>query len=339
MTDWIADARRRKLVAYERCLDRAPSSLGAMDDVAYLHGLAEVAAHTPAGTALAFGAGRRLADLGIFGHLILSAPDLERTLEVWTRHADMAGEPAQMTSRVDRYAGEWGAAGCWTVRFIAAPVLSAGVARFVIEELVATFFAFAAEATGADFSVFETAFPFAPIRGVDYAASIPGRIRFDAREAQVSGPASLLTVSHRARDDETFAALLARLSPSWTRQGSDRRDLAARIRDCLIAVPQSPPRIDSVARALGMSARTLSRRLEAEGTSFGAVLDEYRRGLALDLLGGAGGTSVARTAHLLGYRSENSFRRAFRGWTGTSVGQWRRERQMCRKMEKGSLAK
>lgn len=333
MTDWIADARRRKLAAYAPYLDRALSPVRAMDDATYLHGLAEVAAQAPAGTALAFGAGRRLADLGIFGHLILSAPDLARTLEVWARHADMAGEPAQMTSRVDEQARRW------TVRFVASPVLSAGGARFVIEELVATFFAFAAEATGADFSVFETTFPFAPIGEVDYAASIPGRIRFDGREAQVSGPASLLTVSHRARDDETFAALLARLTSSWTRHAADRRDLADRIRDCLIAAPQSPPRIYTVAHTLGMSTRTLSRRLEAEGTSFGAVLDDYRRVLALDLLGSGGGTSVARAAYLLGYRSENSFRRAFRGWTGTSVGQWRKERQDIRKSKKGSLAK
>ncbi len=332
MTDWIADARRRKLAAYAPYLNRTVPLPRELDDVAYLHGLAEVAAHVPVGTALAFGAGRRLADLGIFGHLILSAPDLGRTLEVWARYADMAGEPAQMTSRVDEQAG------IWTVRFTAAPVLSPAIARFVIEELVGTFFAFAAEATGADFSKFETAFPFAPIRGVEYSALVPGRIRFDARTAQLSGPASLLTISHCARDDETFAALLARLSSSWTHRGAYRRDLAARIRDCLIAAPQSPPRIDTVARALGTSTRTLSRDLEKEGTSFGAVLEDYRRVLAFDLLGSGGETSVARAAHLLGYRSENSFRRAFRGWTGVSVGHWRKARQLERKSKKGSLA-
>ena len=331
MTDWIAETRRRKLAAYAHFLGVEAGLAGAdeLDDAAYLHALAEVVAVAPPGMALQFGAARRLAELGIVGHLILSAPDLAHTLDVWERHANMAGELASLSSRIE--------GAHWTLHFAAAPVLPLQSSRFLVEELVATFFAFAREATGADFSTFETAFAFPREEGVDYAMHLPGRVRFGAYAhplnhagaALVSGPSWMLEIPHLARDQETFDALRARLSQSRT-----GRDLPARIRDCLLSSPQAPPRADAVARALGMSERTLARRLEEQDTSFGAVLDDYRRALALDLLEGEA-SSVARVANLLGYRSENSFRRAFRGWMGKPVAQWRRER----KLKKGSLAK
>lgn len=329
MTDWIAETRRRKLAAYAHFLGAEMGAVAAraLDDAAYLHALAEVVALAPPGMALQFGAARRLAELGIVGHLILSAPDLAHTLDVWERHANMAGELASLTSRIEE--------GRWTLRFTASAMLPAAPARFLIEELVATFFAFAREATGADFSGFETAFPFPQAVGVDYPAYIPGCLRFDVHAhghpnaALVSGPAWMLEIAHLARDDETFEALRVRLP-----QSRAERDLPARIRDFLLSSPQFEPRADIVARSLGMSGRTLARRLEGQGTSFGTVLGDYRRALALDLLEGEAG-SVARVANLLGYRSENSFRRAFRGWVGTPVAQWRREQ----KLGKGSLAK
>ena len=68
---------------------------------------------------------------------------------------------------------------------------------------------------------------------------------------------------------------------------------------------------------MGLSARTLSRRLGEEGTSFRNIQDEVRRELALALLGDPG-KSIAEVAFFLGYAEPAPFHRSFKRWTGTT---------------------
>jgi AraC-like DNA-binding protein len=90
-------------------------------------------------------------------------------------------------------------------------------------------------------------------------------------------------------------------------------------------LPQGSADKPTVARALGMSARTLARRLSEAGTHYNAVLEETRRALALDLLTGAS-LAVYEVAFLLGYSEPSTFHRAFRRWTGQTPDAWRRAR-------------
>lgn len=79
------------------------------------------------------------------------------------------------------------------------------------------------------------------------------------------------------------------------------------------------------AQALGLSARTLARRLQAEGRSYAALLDEARRTHACAAV--ADGTrSFADIAQSLGFAEASTFNRAFRRWTGGTPGAWRSTR-------------
>jgi AraC-like DNA-binding protein len=80
-----------------------------------------------------------------------------------------------------------------------------------------------------------------------------------------------------------------------------------------------------VAGELGLSARTLRRRLEAEGTSFQRLLDETRFALAEAYLA-RGPVSTPELAFMLGFSEASAFHRAFRRWTGTTPGAYVRER-------------
>lgn len=80
--------------------------------------------------------------------------------------------------------------------------------------------------------------------------------------------------------------------------------------------------IHAVAKDLGMSTRTLSRRLADEGLTFSRVLAELRAELALKYLGDAS-LPVSRIAWLLGYGEASAFVVAFRRWTGMSPGEAR----------------
>jgi AraC-like DNA-binding protein len=82
------------------------------------------------------------------------------------------------------------------------------------------------------------------------------------------------------------------------------------------------PSIDKIAKSLGMSARTLQRRLEEAGTTYQRVLDEVRRESARRLLANTE-IDTEEVAFLLGFEEYNSFTRAFQSWEGTTPKQWR----------------
>lgn len=104
-------------------------------------------------------------------------------------------------------------------------------------------------------------------------------------------------------------------------------DLVARLRaELRRLLPRGAADKEAVARALGMSSRTLARRLQQAGTRYHAVLDDTRRALALDLLADPT-LAVYELAFLLGYSEPSTFHRAFRRWTGESPDAWRRARR------------
>ncbi len=82
---------------------------------------------------------------------------------------------------------------------------------------------------------------------------------------------------------------------------------------------------DTVAARLRMSRRTLSRRLDQEGTGFRALLDELRRSLATRYLV-EDGLSVAEVAQLLGFAEVAAFHRAFKRWYNETPHRYRTER-------------
>ncbi|NIZ15153.1 AraC family transcriptional regulator [Phaeobacter sp. HF9A] len=77
-----------------------------------------------------------------------------------------------------------------------------------------------------------------------------------------------------------------------------------------------------VAEALGISQRTLSRKLSAEGTSFFAILEGVRKSLSLRYLQ-QNEKTLSEISFLMGYSSLSSFNDAFRRWTGQSPGLYR----------------
>jgi AraC-like DNA-binding protein len=82
------------------------------------------------------------------------------------------------------------------------------------------------------------------------------------------------------------------------------------------------PDVGRVASQLGMSLRTLARRLETEGTTFRELLDEVRQQLALEQVGRRAAT-FSEITDQLGFSHVAAFHRAFRRWTGQTPRQYR----------------
>jgi AraC-like DNA-binding protein len=82
------------------------------------------------------------------------------------------------------------------------------------------------------------------------------------------------------------------------------------------------PDVLLVARELGLSSRTLQRRITDEGATFRQLLLEARQELVHQYLAQSS-IEINEAAYLLGYEDPNSFYRAFRSWEGTTPAHWR----------------
>jgi AraC-like DNA-binding protein len=87
-------------------------------------------------------------------------------------------------------------------------------------------------------------------------------------------------------------------------------------------LPSGRATAPAVAARLGVSPRTLQRRLTEEGATFQQVLDGTREELARHYLGTTA-MAGAEISFLLGFEEPSSFVRAFHDWTGVTPEQMR----------------
>lgn len=101
-------------------------------------------------------------------------------------------------------------------------------------------------------------------------------------------------------------------------------DMRAVVGDAIEAeLSGGDPRLDSVARRLAMSPRTLQRRLKEQGVLFGDLLDAMRFEAAKTYLARRDIAS-REVAYLLGFAEQSSFNRAFKRWAGQTPAEFRR---------------
>ena len=124
--------------------------------------------------------------------------------------------------------------------------------------------------------------------------------------------------------NERFAALHQEFAEQLLASEKETRT-APHVRRVLAERLESgAPGLPSVARRLGMSARSLQRRLSEEQTSFSEVLVMLRRDIAREQLE-RHDTPIAEVAYLTGFSEVSAFTRAVRRWFGRSPARLRRE--------------
>jgi AraC-like DNA-binding protein len=116
--------------------------------------------------------------------------------------------------------------------------------------------------------------------------------------------------------------LLTALEPFCNMAAKERKTPAGTLRAAVEnevekLLPHGKAKAQTVAKALALSLRTLSRRLADEGTAYAEVVDDLRRTLALQYLKEPS-MSLSQIAWLLGYEGSTSFNHAFKRWTGRS---------------------
>ena len=102
-------------------------------------------------------------------------------------------------------------------------------------------------------------------------------------------------------------------------------DIVGRVRQAIEAeLCGGDPKLESIARQLAMSPRTLQRRLRDQGVPFNDVLDGMRMRAAKSYLAQRD-IAGSEVAYLLGFTEQSSFNRAFKRWSGQTPTEYRRQ--------------
>lgn len=139
-------------------------------------------------------------------------------------------------------------------------------------------------------------------------------IRFEDRVNALHLSTDTLQTRTRLADDGLSAFLLATLDD--LKEKKAERTLEAQVYSAVTdSLPDGRAAKSQIARRLGMSERTLHRRLAEEGQTFQSISNRAQREAAESLLVN-GDNSLAEVAFLTGFSDQSAFTRAFKGWTG-----------------------
>ena len=160
-----------------------------------------------------------------------------------------------------------------------------------------------------------------------YTVLFDGPVRFGADEHRLSFDAGYLDLPIK-RDEAALQRMLQRALLLTVRPYRRDRLLRERVRALLLrgqgALGPAATAAD-LAEALHVSERTLHRQLKDEGASLQAIKDDVRRQRAQDLLQRSR-KPIKHIAAEVGFGSEKSFIRAFKGWTGQTPDGYRQGR-------------
>lgn len=162
----------------------------------------------------------------------------------------------------------------------------------------------------------------APAHAPRYAQLLDCPVRFDCARTRV-----LLDTATLQLPLSTSQPQLAEMC----RERCAQALLALRGEDPLLASVQALvwtsvsrlPSLEAVAEQLGLTSRTLRRRLQERGSSYQQILDSVREAVARDYLLNTE-LSIEQIAVLVGFSEATTFRSTFKRWTGQSAADIRR---------------
>jgi len=157
----------------------------------------------------------------------------------------------------------------------------------------------------------------APSYRAEYARVFEGAERFDQSFSGLVFDKAVLNAVSPHKDEDVHSALRS-IAEQRVLQLTHRVPYSVKVRDYLVQqAPSGRAEMSTVARSLGMSVRSLRRRMDAEGQTFSSVANEAQSIVAKNLLRNTPRT-IQEIAYELGFADTSSFHRAFRRWTGTT---------------------
>lgn len=254
----------------------------------------------------------RVSAHGYLGLGALAAPTLGDAIRLWIEYGALSGMPFTLRGHVESGAASLVLEECFDF----------GEVRDVVLFAVAAGMWQAGSAVMGRPLRLTFDMPFARPAYFDRFSHLLPPTRFDTAVCMLTGPASGLSSPPTLADEAAYRLMRDECDRLFVAM---RRvpDIASSVRNALPCA-KGFQSIDEVAKQLGVSSRTLRRKLADEGQSFARLLNEERQRRARVLLRSTT-RSIDEIADMLGYADASSLSRAFTTWTGKSPAEYRRD--------------
>jgi len=199
------------------------------------------------------------------------------------------------------------------------PYAPEGSSRFYVEFIFSMIFARLRLAAGVDWSPREICFAHPSPPGIGtYHPTFRCQVRFNESVNRMVLEKDFADIP-LPNGDALLSEMLDHYGQSLLKQ-SAKDDFLSDVRKVLSdGFSRGDVDLETTARKLALSGRSLQRELNGRGTSYREELDRFRRDLALDLLTRA---QIPDIASLLQFSESSCFYRAFRRWTGKTPRQY-----------------
>lgn len=255
-----------------------------------------------------------LREMGLFYYVLASSDVLIEALRRAARYSSIVNEAIFAT--------------CMDRRSVGLSFHYVGVSRHLdqqqIEFTLAVFVRICRQLTGRRLSPSHARFVHARDRLCKgFSDCFGDNIEFGARADEITFSKNTRNLSVVNADPYLNKLLVQYCEEALTDRPKRRAAFRTRVENCVVPLlPHGEAHAGEVARQLGVSRRTLVRRLSAEGLTFSILLKDLRFGLAERYLADED-LSVSKIAWLLGFGDVSSFAHAFKRWAGRTPRQAR----------------
>jgi AraC-like DNA-binding protein len=145
-----------------------------------------------------------------------------------------------------------------------------------------------------------------------------GTVEFGGAVDEVAFAPAIKEIPVVSADPYLNKYLIAHFEDTLSRRPTNRGSFELSVENAIVPfLPHGKVRLNEIARRLGVSPRSLARRLSIEGLTFSDVLESLRSDLAERYLAEED-LSISQIAWLLGYQEVSALTHAFKRWTGTT---------------------
>ncbi|MCR5879239.1 AraC family transcriptional regulator [Phenylobacterium sp. J367] len=258
-----------------------------------------------------------LSAYGMYGYALMCSPTMRDFFDFAVRYHPLATPIQQLGWRRD------GDVAVWTFTEIYGDLMSQDLRNFLLRQQMMMTSTHMRDVMGAGARPIRASFGLADIgRAAADEAALGCPCQFGQTAHELHYPAAVLDQAPELANRLT-RAMLEDTCDRLVGQAKMATGVAGDVYQLLMLSPNRFPSMQAVAQRLGMTERTLRRRLDDDGHTYAGIVDDVRRTLTLEYLQTTR-ISADDIAWKVGFSDSANLRRAVRRWTGTTIGELRR---------------
>jgi len=268
---------------------------------------------------LAFAIGSRLhlSAYGMYGYALMCSPSMRDFFDFAVRYHRLATPAFQLGWRRE------GDRAIWTFAEVYMHLMSKELREFLVRQQLTQISTHMRDVVGPDLRPIKANLALTDAGRKDRDEQLLGfRCEFGQAGHELHYPANILDQAPELANRLT-RAMLEETCDRLIGQAKMASGISGEVYQLLMLAPNRFPSMQAVALQLGMTDRTLRRRLDDEGHSYAAIVDDIRKRLALEYLQTTR-MSADDIAWKVGFSDSSNLRRAVRRWTGSTFAAVRR---------------